>query len=177
MSKGADPNGIGDYDQTPLQRVLDFKWADHRPYESEEQYQRDLEILGPTPQELIAMIDVLVEAGAHVDWAAPNECTPLAEACLHSTAEVVTHLLELGADPSIRCHDDEYPSEAGTAWDFAAMRCDGLDEDRNDESLWNALAAVHKEPWGDLEVTDPQEAPTTLLESVKAVFKSAQEPR
>lgn len=133
---GANPNTCGNDNEVPLQLAVNFRWADICPITTDEQYQKDLIALGPSVQQKIEMINLLVEFGAHVDWTPPNETTPLAEACLNSSAEVVTHLLNLGADPSIVCYDDEYPSSIGSAWDCAAHRAD-----RGNDTIWNALEA------------------------------------
>lgn len=133
---GANPNTCGNDNEVTLQLAVNFRWADIRPYTTDEQYRKDLIALGPSVQQKIEMINLLVEFGAHVDWTSPNEATPLADACLNSSAEVVTHLLDLGADPSIVCYDDESPSSIGSAWDCAAYR-----DDKGNDTIWNALEA------------------------------------
>ena len=142
---GADPNGLGKYDDVPLQIAVNFTWAENRPYTTDEQYIKDRLTLGPFVQQKIEMINLLVEFGAQVNWAGLNETTPLAVACLNSTSEIVTHLLDLGADPSIVCYDDEHPSDMGSAWDSAAYMGD-RNIDHEDDTLWDALEARYPKP-------------------------------
>ena len=62
----------------------------------------------------------------------PDGTSPLAEACLDAAPEVITYLLQLGADPSIRGYWDDHPSEWGDAWDYAEFR----------GNLWSATRAT-----------------------------------
>jgi hypothetical protein len=149
LAAGADPNCLPDeqYPQCALTTVASYKHWMRQPSNGNDWDELRRRFPGPSAEEIIRMIDLLVDAGAALDWAAPNELTPLAEASLNSDAAVVSHLTELGADPSIRCHSDEYPSELGTAWEFADYRCNPH-ADNDDDSAWNALSAAWPEPYG-----------------------------
>lgn len=149
LAAGADPNTTLDEDfaDVPLTRVCEFEhWHRHTRGQSDWRHLPKA-YPGPDAIEKIRMIDTLVEAGAAVDWAPPNELTPLAEATLSADAAVVRHLLDLGADPSIRCHDDETESAWGTAWEFADYRCNPH-VDNDDRSAWEALTSRWPEPFG-----------------------------
>lgn len=149
LAAGADPNATLDdrLADAPLTRVASFRfWWQHEP-SGEPWDVLQKRYPGPSTDEIIRMIDLLIEAGAVLDWAPPNEHTPLAEAALNGEEAVVRHLLALGADPSIRCHTDDHPAEMGSAWDYAAYHCDG-DVGNHDRSAWEALADVWPEPFG-----------------------------
>lgn len=151
LAHGADPNGILDEASAnaPLTRVASFRfWWQHES-SGEPWAVLQKRYPGPSTDEIIRMIDLLVEAGAALDWAPPNEHTPLAEAALNGEEAVVRHLLALGADPSIRCHTDDHPAEMGSAWDYAAYHCDE-DIGNDDRSAWDALAEVWPEPFGQV---------------------------
>lgn len=152
LAEGADPNCLPDREcpECPLATVAGYKHWMRQPSKGRDSEELRRQCPGPTAEEINRMIDLLVDAGAAVDWAAPDELPPLAEATLDSDAAVVTHLLELGADPSIRCHTDEHPSEEGTAWEFADYRCNP-DVDHDDDSAWNALVAKWPDPHGGFD--------------------------
>jgi len=102
-------------------------------------------------QLVIKGIHMLVEAGAAVNWAPFEENTPLAQACIQGDPEIIEALIELGADPSIRCYSDEYPSEWGTAWEFADYLCNPH-ASNDDFRAWNALMKHFKEPYGNVRM-------------------------
>lgn len=154
MEAGADPNAISESNNdTPLTNVLDFRWIEQEPYvpRSQEEYIQRNKELGPNADEVIRFVDLLISAGAAVDWAGYDETTPLAEACLNADAKVISHLLQHGADPSIRCYHDEYPNNWGNAWECADYRCNPY-VDNADESAWAALIAKWPAPYGDVRI-------------------------
>lgn len=142
LEAGADPNStLGKpFAQTSLAKICESElWREQSGGRgSSAKPDTDLQI---------RMIDLLVEAGAAVDWAPPNELTPLAAAALNADAAVVRHLIDLGADPSIRCHDDNDESAWGSAWEFARYRCNPH-VDNDDWSAWEALKSRWPEPFG-----------------------------
>lgn len=149
LADGADPNGTLDkrFADVPLTQVVSFK---HWMQQTAGGHDWDVlrrQFPGPSTDEIIQMIDLLVEAGAALDWAPPDRHTPLAEAALNGEEAVVRHLLALGADPSIRCHTDDHSAGMGNAWDYAAYHCDG-DAGNHDRSAWEALEEVWPEPFG-----------------------------
>ena len=152
LAAGADPNAVSESaHETPLTLVAEFRWADRVPSQTQADYEQALrDHPGPAPEVVIEVINRLIAAGAAVDWADLNETTPLAEACLNSEARIVEHLLKLGADPSIRCYDDECPGEWGTAWEFADYRGNPV-VDNDDESAWNALVQRWPPPYGGVQ--------------------------
>lgn len=152
LAVGADPNAISESDETPLKAVVSFRRIERRgdslkiPNDPKEYFKLDAE-LGPSADEIIRFANLLVSAGAAVDWAGFNEETPLGEASLHADAAVSAFLLGHGADPSIRCYSDDFPSNWGNAWDSADFRRD-QNVDNDDESVWNALIAKWPIPFG-----------------------------
>lgn len=94
----------------------------------------------------LRVIDLLIDAGAAVDLAGFDENTPLAEACLNSSAKVITHLLEHGADPSILCFYDDYLGDWGGAWENADYRCNPH-ADNDDTTAWDALTKFYPPPY------------------------------
>ncbi len=164
LAAGADPNVMNGRDNTPLQEAINFWWADRRPWVSDEKYRIDCDTLGPSDSEKIRMVDCLLAAGAHPDWAAPNECTALTEASLNATAAVVTRLLDVGADPSIQCYDDEQPYSVGSAWSHADYRRDRM-IDNKDDSIWDALESKYINPWTGIREDIESSLPETVAES------------
>jgi hypothetical protein len=154
LAAGANPNAISpDGRGTALTQVVTYKRADRVSLNNERDYACAVkEHPGPSPEEIIRVIDLLVGSGAAVNWAPPDERAPLSEACLNGTAEVVEHLLSLGADPSLRCYSDKHPMDWGDAWDDAYFRRDPI-VDNDEPSLWNALAAKWPEPYGNVRVS------------------------
>jgi hypothetical protein len=156
LAAGADPNAVSESNKTPLTAVVLFRWIERRRDSlkvsdcSEEYFKLDAE-LGPSVEEIIRFVNLLVSAGAAVDWATFNEETPLAEAALNADAAVVTCLLEHGADPSIRCFSDDHPGEWGNAWESAHYLRD-LNIDNDDDRVWNALIAKWPAPFGNVRV-------------------------
>lgn len=154
LAAGADPNAVSESNETPLTAVVLFRWIERRrdslnvPDASEEYFKLDAE-LGPSTEEIIRFVNLLVSAGAAADWATFNEETPLAEAALNADADVVTCLLEHGADPSIRCFTDDHPGDWGNAWESAHYLCDP-NIDKNDERVWNAIIAKWPAPFGNV---------------------------
>lgn len=150
LAEGADPNSLPEEDgaDTMLTKVVGYKHCERHKSECEDWNEISAKYPGPGSDDIIRMVDVLVEAGAAVDWSALNTETPLAEAALSSEAPVVQRLLDLGADPSIRCYDDQYPGKWGSAWNYAEFRCDD-NVGNDDETIWNSLLAKWPAPFGE----------------------------
>ena len=152
LESGANPNALSDetFPDPPLGKAVDFKWCEKDTRTEGTDYEEHTrKHPGPSPAETIAMVDLLVAHGATVDWASLNEMNALSKACLSSDAEVIRHLLELGADPSIRCFDDSSPWGVGTPWDYAFDRCEPM-SNNNDESAEKAIMEKWKLPFEDV---------------------------
>lgn len=153
LDAGADPNAVQEDDRTPLVEVVSYVHADYVPINSDEDYQQALiDYPGPTADEINRVVDMLVAAGAVIDWAGYKEDPPIVEACLNGQAGVIEHLLDLGADPSIRSVESEEVCW-GDAWEYAAFRCDPM-IDHDDDSAWKVLIDRFKYPFGDIHKTN-----------------------
>lgn len=157
LESGADPNAIIDAsisEAPPLVKVVEFKWLDCHPRPKGMSYEEHASRYpGPLPDEIIAMIDLLVSYGAAVDWTGPNEVNALSRACLNADPEVVRHIIELGSDPSIISFDDNSPWGIGTAWDYAFSRCEVMSSD-SDERAMNTLRTRWKLPFEDVRIKE-----------------------
>jgi hypothetical protein len=141
LKAGANPNCFErKYHRTPLGNVVEETARNVSDEEYSEAVAEQKDILA------LDAVDLLIEAGAAVDLAGYNEATPLASACLNSSAKLITKLLEHGADPTISCHNDDRLGAEGTAWDFASYRCDP-NIDNDDDTAWDALAEFHPQPF------------------------------
>ena len=141
LASGANPNSIdGKKEQTALGLIVEetLRFVGDEGYSESAANEKD--------QFALQAIDLLIDAGAAVDLAAFNECTPLAAACLNSDASIVTRLLEHGADPSILCYDDDYKGDWGGAWEYADYRCNPH-ADNDDSSAWDALTKFYPPPY------------------------------
>lgn len=148
LASGANPNCFGKkYAQTPLGLIV----VQTARCPGDEEYSENL----AAQRDALALeaIDCLVESGAAVDLAGFNESTPLDDACLNSSARIITGLLEHGADPSILCYDDDELGAWGGAWDSASYRNDP-DVYNNDSSAWDALLEFWPAPYDGVRVKE-----------------------
>ncbi|NLF18938.1 MAG: ankyrin repeat domain-containing protein [Lentisphaerae bacterium] len=147
LESGADPNCVA-FGDTPLYEVCMFQWCERFPCRDEAEYEENRRNHpGPSSSEKIRMVDLLVGHGASVNWAAPNEETPLCAACQLCDRELILHLADLGADPSIRHYLDDCQSKWGGAWEWAHYMCNPA-VDHDDETAWHALCERFKAPFG-----------------------------
>ena len=109
LDAGADPNALDSMDETALFAVVDsIIWSSRRPEAA------------PIPREQKARyIDALLTRGAHIDLFGPEATPPLVQAVLGKDHEMVSLLLERGADDTIVAYDDEYEGSWASAWDYA----------------------------------------------------------
>jgi len=156
LASGANPNSIdGKKEQPALGLIVDetLRYVGDEDYSESAANEKD--------RTALKAIDLLIDAGAAVDLAAFNECTPLAAACLNSDASIVTRLLEHGADPSILCYDDDCKGDWGGAWESANYRCDPI-VDNDDSSVWDALTKFYHPPYEGVRLPDnPEPQPGT----------------
>ena len=129
LAEGANPNAVADDNETVLVKLI-------RTLEDRSGNGFSL-VTGL--ESVLAGIDFLVDAGASVNWAPLNTFTPLALACHIGNLTVIARLLELGADPTIRCDERDHMDSLGTTWDIAG--------DGNPE-IWNLLLKFWPNPFG-----------------------------
>jgi len=152
LAAGADPNAYDSNGYTALLSLIEndpWMFQTRAPGESWESLEARST---PLPcADRIACLDLLIKAGANVDLAGPNEVTPLVAAVLRHDADLVEHLLKMGADDSIECYDDATDGQWPTAWDHAAMdyqiASDEAERERTGR-VWNTFCRMRQAPDG-----------------------------
>lgn len=69
------------------------------------------------------IVDVLLDAGANVNFADPGDFTPLKQAIGESHTDTAEHLLLRGADISHRCQSDDGCTVLHTAAAYGRLHC------------------------------------------------------
>lgn len=152
IDSGADPNCIDEYNETVLSEIVENEpWMYEPPKDQETTDDLKERSLMVTFERKSKCIDVLLERGAHIDLAAPNQVTPLTRAVLCGSPEMVLFLLRRGADDTIRSFDDGHSAQWPTAWDYACSDRE-LAHDPEErllmEKIWQALRAERQAPNG-----------------------------
>ena len=152
IADGADPNAINESGDTPL---CDLVQNDREMVpELGESWEA---LQGRTPlttfEERKACIQVLLDAGAHLDLVGPGGSLPIAMAVLRKDDETLDWLLSLGADDTIEFNDDSYPGDWPPTWDYAISDCSVADceaERETEERTWRVLCRHRQAPDGTM---------------------------
>ena len=157
LNAGADPNALDSMGETALFAVVDsIAWSSSTLSGARE--------ASPIPRTQKAnYIDALLTRGAHIDLFGPESMPPLVRAVLGSDHEMVSLLLERGADDTIVAHEDEYEGSWASAWDYAIndlnIAYSSFPEFQRDKQAcdltWAALRTQRQAPNGIKPDEDP----------------------
>lgn len=132
LTAGANPSCTSKNREGGLASVI-RAWRDH--WQHWHAVENELEYFGgPRPERLIPveeareMLSVLLDAGAHPDRHEYNETPAITDAVLAQSPELVSLLLERGADPSVGVFWDDGPGIKPAAWDYAMFDGFSLNE-------------------------------------------------
>ena len=137
LHRGANPNALKcEYIDTPLKElvwaVVNNQGAIQEP-DQKDWYRGKYPVVQLTTQNKTAMVELLINYGAHPDVHWFEENTPLAIAACNDEEEIVSTLLKYGSDPSIPSFFDSGITNWPSAWEYATDEC----QDRTEEE-WQA---------------------------------------
>lgn len=155
LAAGADPNALGDGDETPLTLLASTEPWHYVTLEDGESWD-DLRRRSPLVsfEDRKACMEVLLDAGAHVDLCGPNGSTALTATALNKDDKLLEWLLAMGADDTADGYDDSSPGDWPPAWDFAASELT-VEPGPDSERVWRLLRRYRQAPDG----TRPGERP------------------
>ena len=158
IANGADPNATHSGGETALMELITSNPGDTvQPEPGEDWESLEARIPPVSLERRKACIQVLLDAGAHLDVRGPDENTALDLAILRKDEELLEWLLSLGADDTIQ-YDNTYPAAWPTTWDWAAGDCSIAstpEEVDLAERTWRMLRKHRQAPDG----TMPDERP------------------
>ncbi len=159
IAAGADPNAMDSSGDTALIDLIQSEpWHYVKPEPGVDWEDQVAGIPSIPLEQRKACIQVLLDAGAHIDLHGPDATSPLAMAVLRKDEDLLEWLLMLGADDTIQ-YDDSYPAEWPTAWDWAAGDCSCADvgEERDAaERTWRMLRKHRQAPDGTMPGERPE---------------------
>ncbi len=158
LADGADPNAIDTMDDTPLVNLISSdRWEYVKPERGESWEALQARIPSVTLGERKACVQVLLDAGAHIDVCGAEGTTAVTAAVLRKEHELLDWLLSLGGDDTIH-HEDSRYGDWPAAWDYAATDLDlaAPDEREAAELTWRALRRHRQAPNGTLPGERPE---------------------
>jgi len=122
-------------------------------------------------EEIKAMCQVLLEAGAHPNYFDYGEAPSLVSAVLAQNVELVRFLLDHGADPSISPFWDDI-GHTPAAWDYARFDGFALDEIGARECYYE-MVKTHPAPFGSRESEEKDRRDAELPDHLRDWRKSS----
>lgn len=155
LAAGADPNALDNGDETPLTQLASTEpWHSITPKDGESWEDARSRAQSVAFEDRKACMEVLLDAGAHVDLCGPDGTTALTVAVLNKDDKLLEWLLMLGADDTADGFDDSSPGDWPPAWDFAASDLT-VEPGPASERVWQLLRRYRQAPNG----TRPGERP------------------
>lgn len=153
LAAGADPNALDEMGDSAIANVVRAEPWEHAaamPGETWEQVKARFPSV--TPEERLACLEPLVEAGASLDLCGPQGTNPVTMAVLRADHRVLDWLLARGADDTVHSEDEE--GHWPMAWSFASS--ERVVEGRlENEETRRTLRRHRQAPTGTLPGEDP----------------------
>jgi len=145
IAKGANLNSLSKSDSSVINSIIE-SWGDH--YWHCHVPENELDSYGTRPEreilqsEIVALIDYLIDMGAHPDLHGPEESPAIVTAAIGCYSLIMESLLKWGANSAINWAWDSYPGEWPQAW--SSPEFDAFHEDDRDAKVVYDLLLLNR---------------------------------